>query len=377
MGGALRRAGRSAAQARAPAFRRGAASLPGPARAFPRADGHRAGGRRRAEGFRRLPSTAARVDVLEGVLTDFWSDAPSRARGRCGRGGCGSPARAAVSRRRSSSSSRDASSGAAADRGDRVRLHGQPRAGRICPPRTRDVALPLTPLSPLGQERAARRAGRRDAAPRCRCPNRILRAPAAGGLRGRGLRSGRARTPRGAAARANFASWIAGMVARYRRGGLYHLLVVSGLHVDLAAGLVLAAPGASRAVGARAGTRAARVGVPVRPGGRRKSSRGARGPRRRGLPRRAHPGAPDPGASGARAVRARSLPRRSPGDLLDRHRADLRGGRRHRSLFRPIRPRCRPGRGGCSPAWRPRWPPSARRRRSCSGDSTWSRREPG
>jgi competence protein ComEC len=32
-----------------------------------------------------------------------------------------------------------------------------------------------------------------------------------------------------------------GMVARYRRGGLYHLLVVSGLHVVLAAGLVLAA----------------------------------------------------------------------------------------------------------------------------------------
>ena len=30
-----------------------------------------------------------------------------------------------------------------------------------------------------------------------------------------------------------------GMVARYRRGGLYHLLVVSGLHVALAAGLVL------------------------------------------------------------------------------------------------------------------------------------------
>src|SRR5262249_50882960 len=28
-----------------------------------------------------------------------------------------------------------------------------------------------------------------------------------------------------------------GMVARYRRGGLYHLLVVSGLHVVLAAGL--------------------------------------------------------------------------------------------------------------------------------------------
>jgi competence protein ComEC len=32
-----------------------------------------------------------------------------------------------------------------------------------------------------------------------------------------------------------------GMVARYRRGGLYHLLVVSGLHVGLAAGLLLAA----------------------------------------------------------------------------------------------------------------------------------------
>jgi competence protein ComEC len=32
-----------------------------------------------------------------------------------------------------------------------------------------------------------------------------------------------------------------GMVARYRRGGLYHLLVVSGLHVGLAAGLALAA----------------------------------------------------------------------------------------------------------------------------------------
>src|SRR4029077_19977120 len=31
-----------------------------------------------------------------------------------------------------------------------------------------------------------------------------------------------------------------GMVARYRRGGLYHLLVISGLHVVLAAGILLA-----------------------------------------------------------------------------------------------------------------------------------------
>ena len=37
-----------------------------------------------------------------------------------------------------------------------------------------------------------------------------------------------------------------GMVARYRRGGLYHLLVVSGLHVVLAASLALAAMALAR-----------------------------------------------------------------------------------------------------------------------------------
>ncbi|MEP6471441.1 MAG: ComEC/Rec2 family competence protein, partial [Acidobacteriota bacterium] len=42
-----------------------------------------------------------------------------------------------------------------------------------------------------------------------------------------------------------------GMVASYRRGGLYHLLVVSGLHVGLAAGLVLAGLRLARVGGKR------------------------------------------------------------------------------------------------------------------------------
>ena len=93
--------------------------------------------------FADLPSTAARVDVLEGVLTDFWSDAPPRARGRlraerlrvAGKWR-GFPAEVFLFVSGSLPPER------AADRGDRVRLVGHLRREDL-PASTRDVELPF------------------------------------------------------------------------------------------------------------------------------------------------------------------------------------------------------------------------------------------
>jgi competence protein ComEC len=182
---------------------------------------------------------------VEGTLADFWSGDPPRAQSRleaaairtAGRvlpfpadvflfvGGEGPVA-------------------PVADRGDRVRLTGRLRPEDL-PASDRDIRLPWTrfrlsvksvllvrplggtPFSWLqGLNRALFAAiPERDAA-----FERNVRGPLAALLLGRTSELDR------------------GMVARYRRGGLYHLLVVSGLHVALAAGLVFVA---LRALGVR------------------------------------------------------------------------------------------------------------------------------
>ena len=189
--------------------------------------------------FISLPANAERADRVEGVLTEFWSDAPPRSRGRL-----------RAERLRISGRWRPFPaevflfvSGAipperVADQGDRVRVVGHLRREDV-PASTRDLALPfgryrLSVKSAL----LIRRIGR-TASSGLSFPNRFLhgRLPPPGS---RGEAFDRdVRGPLDALLLGRTSQLDRGMVARYRRGGLYHLLVVSGLHVALAAGLVL------------------------------------------------------------------------------------------------------------------------------------------
>ena len=192
------------------------------------------------EAFARLPSAAGRVDRVEGILADFWSDAPPRARGRLRAerlevAGTWRPFPAEVFLFVSGAIPAER----AADAGDRVRVVGHLRVEDL-PASTRDVSLPyrryrLSVKSALLVRRTGRtvRSG-------LSIPNRFLhgRLPAPGS-RGPGFDRD-VRGPLDALLLGRTSELDRGMVARYRRGGLYHLLVVSGLHVALAAGLVLA-----------------------------------------------------------------------------------------------------------------------------------------
>ncbi len=201
--------------------------------------------------FADLPSTAARVDVLEGVLTDFWSDAPPRARGRLRAerlqvAGKWRPFPAEVFLFVSGSLPPER----AADRGDRVRLVGHLRREDL-PASTRDVELPFRRYR-LSVKSALliRRVGR-TVSSGLSLPNRFLhgRLPPEGS---RGEEFDRnVRGPLAALLLGRTSQLDRGMVASYRRGGLYHLLVVSGLHVGLAAGLVLAGLRLARVGGKR------------------------------------------------------------------------------------------------------------------------------
>jgi competence protein ComEC len=190
------------------------------------------------EAFRRLPEAARTATVVEGVLTDFWSNGPLSARTtlRAERlawsgGAAPFPAEVVVF----VSGRTDVSF---ADRGDRVRIAGHLEREDLAASE-RDIALPWTRFRlSVKSARLMEREGptllsvltlpnRRLAAalpdPGAEDPafDRDVRGPLAALLLGR--TSGLDR----------------GMVARYRRGGLYHLLVVSGLHVVLAAGLAV------------------------------------------------------------------------------------------------------------------------------------------
>lgn len=189
--------------------------------------------------FRALPPGANRTAVVEGRLTDFWSGRPPAARTtlRANRlrwvgGAADFPAEVVVF------VSGRVPAASVADRGDRVRITGSLEPEDL-PPSERDLALPwnrfrlsvksahlleregatlLTALTLANQRLYAALPDPKDRDPAF---DRDVRGPLAALLLGRTSELDR------------------GMVARYRRGGLYHLLVVSGLHVILAAGLAL------------------------------------------------------------------------------------------------------------------------------------------
>jgi len=193
------------------------------------------------DSFQLRPSSGGRIDCVEGVLSDFWSDAPPRARGRLRAerllaGGSWSPFPAEVFLFVSGSVPPDR----IADRGDRVRLLGRLRTEDL-PASTRDISLPYRRYRfSVKSALLIRRVGRTSASA-LSLPNRFLhgRLPPPGS-RGPAFERN-VRGPLAALLLGRTSQLDRGMVASYRRGGLYHLLVVSGLHVALAAGLVVVA----------------------------------------------------------------------------------------------------------------------------------------
>jgi competence protein ComEC len=201
--------------------------------------------------FTALPAGLDRADRVEGILTDFWSDLPPRARGRLRAerlrvGGRWRPFPAEVFLFVSGATAPER----AADRGDRVEIAGHLRREDISAS-PRDVTLPWTRYRlSVKSSLQIRRLGPTALSDLSR-PNRWLhdRLPAPGS-RGGGF-DRNVRGPLAALLLGRISQLDRGMVARYRRGGLYHLLVVSGLHVGLAAGLVLGALALARVGGKR------------------------------------------------------------------------------------------------------------------------------
>lgn len=185
--------------------------------------------------------------TLEGELTDFWNGPPPRTRASLaaerlaapGRSGS-FPAEVAVF------VAGEESAVSAADRGDRVRLTGHLEPEEM-PASERDLPLPwpryrLSVKSASMVEREAR-----TLTSLLTLPNRVLFAAIPSGAGPAFERD--VRGPLAALLLGRTAELDRGMVARYRRGGLYHLLVVSGLHVVLAAGLAGLVFGALRIEG--------------------------------------------------------------------------------------------------------------------------------
>ncbi|MEO8348262.1 MAG: ComEC/Rec2 family competence protein, partial [Acidobacteriota bacterium] len=201
--------------------------------------------------FGSLPSGSERADRIEGVLSDFWSGSPPRARGRLSAerlrvGGEWRDFRAEVFLFVSGS----ADVGSAADRGDRVSITGHMRREDL-PASDRDVRLPWTRYRLSIKSANQVRSEGKTLLSRLSAPNRFLH----GRLPGAGSRDAAfdrdVRGPLAALLLGRTSELDRGMVARYRRGGLYHLLVVSGMHVGLAAGLVVGALGLARVGGKR------------------------------------------------------------------------------------------------------------------------------
>jgi len=183
-----------------------------------------------------LPASVTSAAILEGTLADFWSGRPPRARStltaeriRDGSTWRAFPAEVILFVSGESPIAR------IADRGDRVRVTGR-LEGEDLPASDRELpgAWPRYRLSVKSAQMVERRSSTLISAlawpnralfetlPRSGTPafERDVRGPLAALLLGRTSELDR------------------GLVARYRRGGLYHLLVVSGLHVVLEAGLV-------------------------------------------------------------------------------------------------------------------------------------------
>jgi competence protein ComEC len=191
------------------------------------------------------PSSAA--VTVEGRLTDFWSGLPPRAHTTMAAEGLAAsgsrllfPGEVAVF------VSGQESVAAIAERGDRVRLAGHLEPEEM-PASERDLPLPW-PRYRLSVK-SARMVERqeRTATSLLTLPNRALFAAIPSG--GSPSFERDVRGPVAALLLGRTAELDRGMVARYRRGGLYHLLVVSGLHVVLAAGLASLALGALRIEG--------------------------------------------------------------------------------------------------------------------------------
>ncbi len=184
-----------------------------------------------------LPSAAERVDRVEGRLVDFWSGAPPRVRSRLRAerlwsAGAWHPFSADVFLFVSGETQVES----VADRGDRVVLVGRLRAEDL-PPSERDISLPWPTYRFSAKSALAIERRERTLLSILHLPNRWLHRsiPAGDAKFDRDVRG-----PLSALLLGRTSDLDRGMVARYRRGGLYHLLVVSGLHVALAAGLVLA-----------------------------------------------------------------------------------------------------------------------------------------
>ena len=189
--------------------------------------------------YARLPPSATLAAVVEGTLDDFWSGRPPRARStlaasrvRAGDSWLMFPAEVTVF------VSGETPVAESAERGDRVRLTGKLEEEDL-PASEREIprAWPRYRLSVKSARMVERQGATLGSA--LTWPNRFLfsRLPPDG--RGRGeLYERDVRGPLAALLLGRTSELDRGLVARYRRGGLYHLLVVSGLHVVLEAGLV-------------------------------------------------------------------------------------------------------------------------------------------
>lgn len=191
------------------------------------------------EAFWSLPAQRDRADRVEGVLVDFWTGASPRVHGHM------RASRLSVNGVWRSFPadvflfvSGDEPIGRTADRGDRVLAVGHVQAEGLSASQ-RDIALPwpsyrLSVKSALRLERLGS-TGLSAAS----WPNRWL-YQSLPPLGSRGAAFDRdVRGPLSALLLGRTSELDRGMVALYRRGGLYHLLVISGLHVALAAGLAL------------------------------------------------------------------------------------------------------------------------------------------
>jgi competence protein ComEC len=159
-----------------------------------------------------------------------------------------------------------------ASRGDRIRAVGTLRRQEISPS-VRDLPDPREQFRLSVKSAFLVRKSAATALSWISAPNRWLD----GRLRGERLDEGRVRAPIEALLLGRTGELDEGMTDRFRRGGLYHLLVISGLHVALFAGLaalLLSAVGV-RGRPAEAAVLAAVVGFAVFSGGRAPAMRAA------------------------------------------------------------------------------------------------------
>ena len=189
--------------------------------------------------FAELAASRDRADRVEGVLTEFWSGAPPRAIGRMRAerlwtGGAWRPFPAELFLFVSGQGAPELR----ADRGDRVAVTGRLTPEDL-PASERDIAMPWPQYRLSVKSEVLIEARGETAASLLSLPNRWLhsRLPPRGS-RGEPFERD-VRGPLCALLLGRTSELDRGMVARFRRGGLYHMLVVSGLHVALACGLAM------------------------------------------------------------------------------------------------------------------------------------------